>query len=207
MPMFRITIIVTVRINGRLKKNWAERQSKVCRQLDLAAKNSIVEKHELQKNSGPDPDNGTITITVVMVLLLIDCLGTIAQSGTSKFLAALKESKDVGADNALIGQFGLGFYSAFLVSEKVVVSAKSPKSDKQYIWEAAAESSKYMIKEETDPEKMLRRGTQITLYLRSDHKYEYTEPTKIQNLNRGVLDYLCYSAAAAACRTRFAAAV
>uniref|UniRef100_A0A165XAP5 Histidine kinase/HSP90-like ATPase domain-containing protein n=1 Tax=Daucus carota subsp. sativus TaxID=79200 RepID=A0A165XAP5_DAUCS len=113
---------------------------------------------------------------------LIDCLGTIAQSGTSKILAALKENKDVGADNALIGQFGVGFCSAFLVAEKVVVSAKSPKSDKQYIWEALAESSKYVIKEETDPEKLLRRGTQITLYLRSDDKYEYTEPTKIQNL-------------------------
>ncbi|WOG96914.1 hypothetical protein DCAR_0416252 [Daucus carota subsp. sativus] len=49
---------------------------------------------------------------------LIDCLGTIAQSGTSKILAALKENKDVGADNALIGQFGVGFCSAFLVAEK-----------------------------------------------------------------------------------------
>ncbi len=49
---------------------------------------------------------------------------------------------------------------------KVVVSTKSPKSDKQYVWEAEADSSSYVIKEETDPEKLLRRGTQITLYLR-----------------------------------------
>ncbi|MBA0828472.1 hypothetical protein Goshw_017354, partial [Gossypium schwendimanii] len=80
---------------------------------------------------------------------LIDCLGTIAQSGTSKFLKALKvisfENKDLGADNGLIGQFGVGFYSAFLVAEKVVVSTKSPKSDKQYVWEAVADSSSYVI--------------------------------------------------------------
>ena len=49
---------------------------------------------------------------------------------------------------------------------QVVVSTKSPKSDKQYVWEAVADSSSYVIKEETDPEKMLTRGTQITLFLR-----------------------------------------
>lgn len=47
-----------------------------------------------------------------------------------------------------------------------MVSTKSPKSDKQYVWEAVADSSTYVIKEETDPEKMLTRGTQITLFLR-----------------------------------------
>lgn len=49
---------------------------------------------------------------------------------------------------------------------QVVVSTKSPKSDKQYVWEAVADSSSYVIKEETDPKKMLTRGTQITLFLR-----------------------------------------
>ncbi|XP_021767593.1 heat shock protein 90-5, chloroplastic-like [Chenopodium quinoa] len=89
---------------------------------------------------------------------LVDCLGTIAQSGTSKFLKALKlletffcdivENQDLGADNGLIGQFGVGFYSAFLVADRVVVSTKTPRSDKQYIWEAAADSSSYVIREE-----------------------------------------------------------
>ncbi|XP_010502419.1 PREDICTED: heat shock protein 90-5, chloroplastic [Camelina sativa] len=141
---------------------------------------------ELEIRIKPDPDNGTITITDTGIGMtkeeLIDCLGTIAQSGTSKFLKALKENKDLGADNGLIGQFGVGFYSAFLVAERIVVSTKSPKSDKQYVWESVADSSSYVIREETDPENILRRGTQITLYLRDDDKYEFAECTRIKNL-------------------------
>ncbi|GFZ18335.1 chaperone protein htpG family protein [Actinidia rufa] len=123
---------------------------------------------------------------------LIDCLGTIAQSGTSKFLKALKDNKDMGADNGLIGQFGVGFYSAFLVAEKVVVSTKSPRSDKQYVWESEADSSSYVIREETDPEKLLPRGTQITLYLRSDDKYEFSEPTRIQGLVKNYSQFVSF---------------
>ncbi|CAG7895222.1 unnamed protein product [Brassica rapa] len=141
---------------------------------------------DLEIRIKPDPDNGTITITDTGIGMtkeeLIDCLGTIAQIGTSKFLKALKENKDLGADNGLIGQFGVGFYSAFLVAEKVVVSTKSPKSDKQYVWESVADSSSYVIREETDPENFLRRGTQITLYLREDDKYKFLESTRIKNL-------------------------
>ncbi|XP_008807013.2 heat shock protein 90-5, chloroplastic-like [Phoenix dactylifera] len=151
---------------------------------------------ELEIRIKPDPDNGTITIIDTGIGMtkeeLIDCLGTIAQSGTSKFLKALKENKDVGADNGLIGQFGVGFYSAFLVADKVVVSTKSPKSDKQYVWEAVADSSSYVIREETDPEKLLRRGTQITLYLRRDDKFEYAEPIKIQGLVKNYSQFVSF---------------
>ncbi|CAN1838714.1 Heat shock protein 90-5, chloroplastic [Linum perenne] len=123
---------------------------------------------------------------------LIDCLGTIAQSGTSKFLKALKENKDLGADNSLIGQFGVGFYSAFLVAQKVVVTTKSPRSDKQYIWEAEADTSSYVIREETDPEKILRRGTQITLYLKDDDKYEFSDPARIQGLVKNYSQFVSF---------------
>lgn len=151
---------------------------------------------ELEIRIKPDPENGTVTITDTGIGMtkeeLIDCLGTIAQSGTSKFLKALKENKDLGADNGLIGQFGVGFYSAFLVAEKVVVSTKSPRSDKQYVWEAVADSSSYVIREETDPEKLLPRGTQITLYLRPDDKYEFSEPTRIQSLVKNYSQFVSF---------------
>ncbi|MBA0556330.1 hypothetical protein Golob_026440, partial [Gossypium lobatum] len=95
--------------------------------LSVTEPSLLGDSGELEIRIKPDPDNGTITITDTGIGMtkeeLIDCLGTIAQSGTSKFLKALKvisfENKDLGADNGLIGQFGVGFYSAFLVAEKV----------------------------------------------------------------------------------------
>ncbi|PIN12831.1 Molecular chaperone (HSP90 family) [Handroanthus impetiginosus] len=151
---------------------------------------------ELEIRIKSDSENGTITITDTGIGMtkeeLVDCLGTIAQSGTSRFLKALKENKDLGADNSLIGQFGVGFYSAFLVAEKVVVTTKSPRSDKQYVWEAQADSSSYLIREEADPNKFLGRGTQITLYLKEDDKYEYSEPRKIQNLVKNYSQFVSF---------------
>ncbi|KAL0287907.1 UNVERIFIED_CONTAM: Heat shock protein 90-6, mitochondrial [Sesamum calycinum] len=129
-----------------------------------------------------DKDNGIITITDSGIGMtrqeLVDCLGTIAQSGTAKFLKALKESKDAGTDSNLIGQFGVGFYSAFLVAERVEVSTKSPKSDKQYVWEGEANSSSYTIREETDPAKLIPRGTRLTLYLKVEVDEDPAEASK-----------------------------
>ncbi|KAL6190211.1 hypothetical protein ACLB2K_036609 [Fragaria x ananassa] len=164
--------------------------------LSVTEPSLLGDAGELQIRIKPDPENGTITISDTGIGMtkeeLIDCLGTIAQSGTSKFLKALKENKDLGADNGLIGQFGVGFYSSFLVADKVVVSTKSPKSDKQYVWESAAESSSYVIREETDPEKMISRGTQITLYLRPDDKYEFSEPARIQSLVKNYSQFVSF---------------
>ncbi|KAM5567518.1 heat shock protein 90-5, chloroplastic [Rosa sericea] len=164
--------------------------------LSVTEPSLLGDAGELQIRIKSDPENGTITITDTGIGMtkeeLIDCLGTIAQSGTSKFLTALKENKDLGADNGLIGQFGVGFYSAFLVADKVVVSTKSPKSDKQYVWESAAESSSYVIREETDPENIISRGTQIKLYLRPDDKYEFSEPARIQSLVKNYSQFVSF---------------
>ncbi|XP_060187614.1 heat shock protein 90-6, mitochondrial [Lycium barbarum] len=142
-----------------------------------------------------DKDNGVITITDSGIGMtrqeLVDCLGTIAQSGTAKFLKALKDSKDAGADSNLIGQFGVGFYSAFLVSERVEVSTKSPKSDKQYVWVGEANASTYTIREETDPAKLLPRGTRLTLYLKRDDK-GFAHPERIEKLVKNYSQFVSF---------------
>ncbi|XP_074583638.1 heat shock protein 90-5, chloroplastic [Curcuma longa] len=164
--------------------------------LSVTDPSLLSDAGDLEIRIRPDPDNGTITITDTGIGMtkeeLIDCLGTIAQSGTSRFLNALKENKDLGTDNGLIGQFGVGFYSAFLVAERVVVSTKSPKSDKQYVWEAVADSSSYVIREETDPEKLIKRGTQITLFLRPDDKFEFADPSRIEGLVKNYSQFVSF---------------
>lgn len=142
-----------------------------------------------------DKENGTITIIDTGIGMtrqeLVECLGTIAQSGTAKFLKALKDSKDAGADSNLIGQFGVGFYSAFLVSDRVVVSTKSPKSDRQYVWEGVANASSYTIREETDHDKLLPRGTRLTLYLKRDDK-DFAHPERIQRLVKNYSQFVSF---------------
>ncbi|TQD83078.1 hypothetical protein C1H46_031391 [Malus baccata] len=161
-----------------------------------------VTQPELLKGGGDldiriqtDKDNGIINIIDSGIGMtrqeLIDCLGTIAQSGTSKFLKALKDSKDAGSDTNLIGQFGVGFYSAFLVADRIVVSTKSPKSDKQYVWQGEVNASSYTIQEETDPEKLIPRGTCITLYLKRDDK-GFAHPERIEKLVKNYSQFVSF---------------
>ncbi|KAI5059281.1 hypothetical protein GOP47_0025600 [Adiantum capillus-veneris] len=123
---------------------------------------------------------------------LISSLGTIAQSGTANFLKALKENKEtLGGDSGLIGRFGVGFYSAFLVAEKVVVTSKHPKSDKQYVWEAEANNNAFIIREETDPDYRLERGTAVILYIKEDAA-DYLDPSKIQDLVKTYSQFISF---------------
>ncbi|KAH0455695.1 hypothetical protein IEQ34_015727 [Dendrobium chrysotoxum] len=142
-----------------------------------------------------DKDNGIITLTDSGIGMtrqeLVDCLGTIAQSGTAKFFKALKDSKEAGADSNLIGQFGVGFYSAFLVADKVVVSTKSPKSEKQFVWEGEANANSYTIREETDQDKLIPRGTRITLYLKRDDK-GFAHPERIESLIKNYSQFVSF---------------
>ncbi|RCV19035.1 hypothetical protein SETIT_3G351500v2 [Setaria italica] len=165
------------------------------RYLSVTDPELLKDGPELDIRIQTDKDNGIVTITDSGIGMtkqeLVDSLGTIASSGTAKFLKALKESQEAGMDSNLIGQFGVGFYSAFLVADKVVVSTKSPKSDKQYVWEGEADSSSYTVREEKDPEKLIPRGTRLTLYLKRDDK-GFAHPERIQKLVKNYSQFVSF---------------
>merc|ERR1712156_219897 len=108
---------------------------------------------------------------------LINNLGTIAKSGTADFLGKLQEASSNTEFNDLIGQFGVGFYSAFLVADKVVVTSKN-NDDSQYIWESDASS--FSISEDPRGD-TLKRGTQISLYLKEE-SYDFLEQDTVRDL-------------------------
>jgi len=115
---------------------------------------------------------------------LVKNLGTVAKSGTAAFAEALTK----GDINNLIGQFGVGFYSTYLVAKKVVVTSKN-KNDDQYIWVSQAGSSFSVIK---DPKgNTLERGTRVTLYLKDD-AIEFIEQDTLKNLAKRYSEFINY---------------
>ena len=124
---------------------------------------------ELRVRVSFDADKGTLTISDNGIGMtreqVIDHLGTIAKSGTKEFLTAL--GQDQAKDSQLIGQFGVGFYSAFIVADKVTVKTRAAGEamDKGVLWESAGEGE-YSV---ADIEKK-SRGTDVILHLREDEK-------------------------------------
>lgn len=115
---------------------------------------------------------------------LIKNLGTVAKSGTTAFLEAMGKGDSLN----LIGQFGVGFYSAFLVANKVVVTSKS-NDDEQHIWTSTADAKFFVTK---DPRgDTLGRGTRVTLHLKDD-AVEYVEQDKIKNLVKKYSEFIQY---------------
>ncbi len=109
---------------------------------------------------------------------LIDNLGTIARSGTKSFLSKLTEAKD-GA--GLIGQFGVGFYAAFMVADRIVVTSRRAGTDQAWVWSSSGGSGFEIAPGSEEDVKRLTRGTEIALHLKPDAK-KYLETYEIERI-------------------------
>ena len=153
------------------------------RLLSLTDKSVMDATDELSIKIKADKESHVLTITDTGIGMtkqdLINNLGTIAKSGTADFLSKLQDASQAESSefSDLIGQFGVGFYSAFLVADKVIVATKH-NDDKQYIWES--DSASYSIVE--DPRgNSLKRGTQISLFLKEE-AYDYLQQDTLKDL-------------------------
>ena len=156
--------------------------------LSLSAADALGTNKELDIKISFDEDAKTLTIRDTGIGMtrndLVNNLGTVAKSGTSNFVEALSE----GADMGLIGQFGVGFYSVYLIADKVRVVSKNNEDD-QHIWESTADSSFTVSK---DPRgNTLGRGSEITMFLKED-AHEFLQQHRLEDLIRRYSEFITF---------------
>lgn len=168
--------------------------------IDKLKYNAVTDNHILGDDTEfkieiiPNKEARTITIKDNGIGMtkeeVITNVGTIAKSGSKDFMEKLKEAKE-NKEMEIIGQFGVGFYSSFMVADKVTLVTKSPYSETAVKWESTGEGE-YNIEEVEGRS----RGTEITLHLRKDEEEntfsEYTEEWEIRNLVKKYSDYVRY---------------
>eukprot|EP01064_Diplonema_japonicum_P015265 TRINITY_DN22_c0_g1_i12.p1 TRINITY_DN22_c0_g1~~TRINITY_DN22_c0_g1_i12.p1 ORF type:complete len:708 (+),score=388.70 TRINITY_DN22_c0_g1_i12:70-2193(+) len=157
------------------------------RHMSLLDKEALKDEERMLIQIHTDKAAKTITLTDTGVGMtkadLVNNLGTIARSGTKGFMEAL----EAGADMSMIGQFGVGFYSAYLVSDKVTVISKH-NDDECHQWESAAGGTFTVTKcEDAD----LKRGTRITCHLKDD-QLEFLEERRIKDLVKKHSEFIGY---------------
>jgi molecular chaperone HtpG len=138
----------------------------------------------------PDAEAGTLAITDTGIGMdrqeLIDNLGTVARSGTRAFISQLAEAKE-GA--GLIGKFGVGFYSAFMVADRIEVTSARAGASEAWVWRASGGEGFEIAPADPQQAARVRRGTEILLHLKPDAK-RFLEPHEIERVVRAYSDHI-----------------